>query len=85
MNRDQLLTSGDLEDFKNELFAMLAEYLKDGHDNKSLQWLRSADVRKLLKISPGTLQNLRITGKLPYKKVGGTIFYNQNDVNSMLG
>jgi hypothetical protein len=38
---------------------------------QSKQWLKSVDVRKMLNISPGTLQNLRINGTLRYTKIGG--------------
>jgi hypothetical protein len=46
--------------------------------------MRSADVRKLLNISPGTLQNLRINGTLTFSKVGGRMFYKPQDVDKML-
>jgi hypothetical protein len=48
------------------------------------QWLKSSEVRKLLKISPGTLQNLRINGTLNYKRIGGIIFYKYDDIQKML-
>lgn len=38
----------------------------------------------MLAISPGTLQNLRINGTLPYTKVGGVIYYDADDINNML-
>ena len=49
------------------------------------KWLRSAEVRKLLKISPGTLQNLRIKGTLPYEKIGGTFYYAYADIVQLMG
>jgi len=48
------------------------------------EWFRSREVRKKLKISPGTLQNLRITGTLPFKKIGGSIYYRASDVDKMM-
>jgi hypothetical protein len=38
----------------------------------------------MLSISPGTLQNLRINGMLPFTKIGGVIFYEYEDVKKML-
>jgi hypothetical protein len=38
------------------------------------EWLKSAEVRKLLNISAGTLRNLRINGKLSLLKSVGYIF-----------
>ena len=46
-------------------------------------WLRSSEVKALLKISSGTLQNLRINGTLRYSKVGGTIYYNYQDIEKL--
>ena len=48
------------------------------------KWLKSFEVRKLLNISPNTLTNLRINGTLPYTKIGGVIYYNYDDIQSML-
>jgi len=48
------------------------------------KFLRSTEVRKMLGISVGTLQNLRVNGTLPYTKVGGIIFYDQKDIAKML-
>jgi hypothetical protein len=48
------------------------------------KWLKSNQVRKMLLVSPGTLQNLRINGTLPYTKIGGVIFYDYEDIKKML-
>ena len=53
-------------------------------DTSPKQWLKSAEVREILKISPGTLQNLRIKGTLKYKRIGGIIYYNYEDIVKML-
>jgi hypothetical protein len=34
----------------------------------------------MLGISPGTLQNLRVNGTLPYTKVGGVVYYAYEDI-----
>ncbi|MFZ2284508.1 MAG: helix-turn-helix domain-containing protein, partial [Lutibacter sp.] len=36
--------------------------------------------KKLLGISTGTLQNLRINGTLPYTKMGGVIYYDYEKI-----
>ena len=41
-------------------------------------------VRELLGISPGTLQNLRINGTLPYTKVGGIVYYDQEEIMEVM-
>jgi hypothetical protein len=48
------------------------------------KWLKSVEVRKLLNISPGTLQNLRINGTLRYTKIGGIMYYKLENINKIL-
>ena len=48
------------------------------------KWLKSPEVRELLGISPGTLQNLRMNGTLPFTKVGGVVYYQSDDILKML-
>lgn len=80
----QILTTDDLNIFKIELLDALKKLLGDAANNKPKQWMKSPDVRKYLGISPGTLQNLRINGTLPYTKVGGVIYYQYEDIVKML-
>ena len=46
-------------------------------------WLKSRVVRKLMDMSPGTLQNLRITGKVRFKKILGSYYYNKEDLKNL--
>lgn len=78
----QVVTKRDLLNFGNVL---LEEFKSAAVSTKQpAQWLKSSEVRKLLKISPGTLQNLRVNGSLKYKRVGGIIFYKYDDIQKML-
>lgn len=79
----QIITKDDLENFKQELLSHMQELLKTDSSMQK-KWLKSHEVRKLLKISPGTLQNLRVNGHLPYTKIGGTMFYAYEDILAML-
>ena len=83
MSPDDLLTKKDLEQFKTELFALLKP-MTDVQSLHSQKWLRSKDVRKLLNISAGTLQNLRISGDLTFNKVGKIFFYKAEDIDRRL-
>jgi len=78
----QLITKKDLLNFSSLLFETIKEV--NGAKKETPQWLKSSEVRKLLKISPGTLQNLRINGTLNYKRIGGIIFYKYDDIKKML-
>jgi hypothetical protein len=81
----QILTSDDLREFKVELLEELIRLIDD-QEIKPLpkRWLKSPEVRKLLGISPGTLQNLRINGSLPYSKFGGSLYYDYEDIEKIL-
>ncbi|MEP5613549.1 MAG: helix-turn-helix domain-containing protein [Cyclobacteriaceae bacterium] len=74
-----IITTDELREFKVELLEEIRTILSESEPVPN-KWLRSAEVRKLLKISPGTLQNLRVNGTLPYTKVGGVIFYDYQDI-----
>lgn len=79
----QIITIEDLAAFRTILLNDLKEILaKQGQPEK--KWLKSIEVRKLLNISPGTLQNLRINGTLSYTKVGAIIYYDNNDIEKLL-
>ena len=78
-----IITSDDLRNFKMELLDELKDLLAANQPHVK-KWLRSSEVRNLLQISPGTLQNFRINGTIPYTKVGGVIFYNYDDIAKVL-
>ncbi len=79
-----LVTVEDLQQLKRELIDEIRGIRKLGEPSGK-QWLRSAEVRQLLKISPGTLQNLRIKGILKYDKIGGIFYYAYADIEKLLG
>jgi hypothetical protein len=77
----EIITLQDLQAFRVQLLNDLRELLTNQSEtNPGKEWLRSPEVKKLLKISYGTLQNLRINGTLPYKKIGGIIYYKMADI-----
>lgn len=78
-----LITKEDLKEFKTELLEDIKNLFNIKVSEQKL-WLRSSEVKELLKISSGTLQNLRINGTLSYTRVGGSIYYNYKDIEKML-
>ena len=75
-----IITTEDLREFKLELLDDIKELINSKGNFKQKKWLKSPEVRELLSISPGTIQNLRINGILPYTKVGGVIYYDYEDI-----
>ena len=57
----EVITREDLNEFRSLLLNDLKEIIQP-KSQQIKQWLKSNEVRKLLNISPGTLQNLRING-----------------------
>lgn len=84
-----IITPDDLEQFKWELLADIKTLLDKKQDKvqapiKQVEWIKSHQVQRLLGISPGTLQNLRINGTIPYSKIGGVLFYKKVDIEFLL-
>ncbi len=80
-----VVTIEDLENFKKDLIEEIQRLLGGKPlTQPQRRWLKSNEVRRMLLISPGTLQNLRINGKLPFTKIGGMIFYDHDDIQKML-
>jgi len=79
----EVITKEDLKEFKNEMLSEIKQLMQP-EQGQSKQWLKSAEVRKLLKISPGTLQNLRINGTLRFTRIGSLLYYKQEDINKLL-
>jgi len=78
-----LITKEDLKAFKVELLSEIKQIIQP-QSGAAKQWLKSAEVRKILSISPGTLQNLRINGTLRFTKIGGMMYYKLEDIHKIL-
>jgi len=82
----EVLTKEDLEVFRIQLL----------HDIKNIvsgvikpvtekpEGYKTADVRKMLGCSVNKLVSLRISRKLRTKKIGGTVYYNKDDIKQLL-
>lgn len=79
-----IITTEDLLEFKIDLLEEIRKIIGSQITTQTKKWLKSTEVRKLLNISPGTLQNLRSNGTLSYTKIGGTIYYENQDIDKLL-
>jgi hypothetical protein len=79
----EIITMEDLETFRLRLLEDIKGLLKPISQSEKT-WLKSGEVRKLLGISHGTLQNLRINGTIPYQKIGGITYYRYADILNLL-
>lgn len=79
----EVITREDLNEFRTLLLSDLNTLLNSRPQQQKL-WLKSNEVRKLLNISAGTLQNLRVNGTLTYTKIGGILYYSSNDLEKVI-
>lgn len=79
-----ILTTEDLYDFKLELLEEIKKLITPPTPKETKKYLKSAEVMEMLSISPGTLQNLRINGTLPYAKIGGIILYEEKEIERVM-
>lgn len=79
----EVITREDLNEFRTLLLTELKEIF-NSKPQQQKQWLKSNEVKKLLNISPGTLQNLRVNGTLTYTKIGGILYYSSKDLEKVI-
>ena len=80
----EIVTKEDLELFRIRLLDEIKRLIRPEVQKK--RWLRSREVRKLLKISAGTLQNLRVNDtlhpvQLPNSRI---LYYDAEEVENLL-
>ena len=81
----EILTKNDLIEFKSELLNELKSFIgKTKSSTPQKEWLKSHEVRKLLGISPGTLQSMQVNEVITYSKVGGIFFHSYADICKLL-
>jgi len=82
-----LITKNDLDVMKvqiiSELGMLIDRKLNGEKENEEFGWMRSKTIRRKLNISAATLQNLRITGKIRFKKLLGSYYYNSEDLQKI--
>ena len=79
-----IVTTEDLEHFKEDLIkaitAVLFKYERISLD----KWIKSKEVMEKLGISPGTLQNMRNNKSIPWTKLEGNLYYDEEKINAIL-
>ncbi|MFC6095412.1 hypothetical protein ACFPVY_02035 [Flavobacterium qiangtangense] len=83
--KEENVTRKDLEQLGSFLLGELEKMLKkkescQGPEVSDAEWLNGKAVRSLLQISPGSLQKLRVSGKLGFSETRGTYFHCRADL-----
>ena len=79
-----VINTDDLREFKIELLEAITTLLEKQANTGLKKYLKSKEVMKFLHVSPTTLQTLRNNGTLPFIKIGGTIYYQVEDIQRVM-
>lgn len=81
---EEIVTKEDLRQFGlllvDKIRVTIQEIAQVQKESLQPEWLKSKTVRKMLDISAGSVQNLRMTQKVRFKKVLGSYYYNKEDL-----
>ncbi|WPU95843.1 helix-turn-helix domain-containing protein [Mucilaginibacter sabulilitoris] len=80
----EIITKEDLNEFRERLLSDIKSLLAGNPVQENTRWLKSYPVKNMLRISPGTLQNLRVNGTISYTKIGGILYYKYDDIQRLL-
>lgn len=78
-----ILTQNDLDRFKQDVISEIKALIQN-RETETKKWIKNNEVKKMLDISHSTLQSLRANGTLSYTKVGGTIYYDIEEIEKIL-
>ncbi|AYB32012.1 helix-turn-helix domain-containing protein [Chryseolinea soli] len=78
------ITQEKLENFKRDLLREVRKMVSESQSPPTRKWLKTQEILKMLSISQGTLQHLRIKGILPFTKIGGVILYDRDEIEKVL-
>ena len=81
------INKDDLRQFGLLLLDQFKQIIKNNQnkddDDLNPEWIKSRVVKKLMDMSAASLQNLRITGKVRFKKILGSYYYNKSDLMNL--
>lgn len=84
---DENITKEDLRQFglllQDKMQQIFMQLNCSQNESVEPKWLKSKAVRRLLDISAGSVQNLRISQKVRFKKVLGSYYYNREDLQKL--
>ena len=82
----EIVTKEDLQILRVQLMGDIKAVLAQNAQpySQRIEGYKTKDVRKILGCSINKLVSLRIARKIRTKKIGGTIYYNREDVKRLL-
>jgi len=82
--RDELVTLQDLAAFGEELLEEIKKMLSENQGRSAKQWVKAAEIKKMLRLSDGKLAYLRDRGVIPFTKLGGITYYNLKEIEDLM-
>jgi hypothetical protein len=79
----EIITKEDLQEFGKNLLNQIKGLLAQTKEEPK-KWLKTYQVRNILKISNNTLQTLRENGTIPFTKIGGILYYSSDGIDKIL-
>lgn len=82
----EVITREDLQAFRMQLLEDIKSLLQQSREPSSgnVEGYKTANVRKILGCSVNKLVSLRVARKIRTKKIGGTVYYNKEDVKRLV-
>ena len=80
---NEQVTKDDLRQFSLIIIDEIRKLKPEIKKDDDVEWLKSRAARRLLTLSAGSLQNLRVTGQVRFKKVLGSYYYNRVDLQKL--
>ena len=80
---EEVITKTDLQTFRIQLLEDINRIIHSMKPEEKPEWLKSGEVRKILNVSPNTLQNLRVCGQLHGKKINGSWYYSMAEIKAL--
>jgi len=73
-----------LDAFRQQLINEVKTLLKQGYVPIGKKWIKSSELKEELDIGHGKLQTMRNSRIISFTRVGGTIFYDRQDIENMM-
>ena len=77
------VTKDDLRQYSLMIIDEIRKLKPEIKKDDDVEWLKSRAAKKMLTMSAGSLQNLRVTGRVRFKKVLGSYYYNRGDLEKL--
>lgn len=80
----EIVTRQDFLQFKKDLIEEISKLFGEKTKAEETDYLKSKQVKQILKCSDSTLQYYRQSGKLPFIKIGGIHYYTRDGIKQLM-